>query len=858
MDRRLSDILHGNEDNYLFPFYWQRGDHTERIGEQIQRIYESGCRAICVESRPHPDFCGERWWRDFGIILEEARRRDMTVWLLDDDKFPTGHAAGMIAKKHPELAKWMLVEHHVDVVGPAADIALLHEKSRPDHELIGVYAYKRRADAIESSIQDPIDLTALIDGDYLYWSVPSGVWRVFFYYRSRRGAQPEYIDMINPDSVRVLIDAVYESHYEHFGEYFGNTFVGFFSDEPCFGNQIFGEQRFDFGFYEAKIGKPSLALPWNDAVRSAMTEYLGFDPLPHLNLLWYEDGVGGDLQSPIRYAYMDAITKLYSECFNRQLSEWCHAHGVMYIGHIIEDMNCGMRRGVGHYFRALKWQDMSGIDVVLHQIMPGMEHFVHTAHCATGVSDGTFFHYILAKLGASLAHLTPEMHGRAMCEVFGAYGYGEDTPLMKYLIDHLLVRGINHFVPHAFSSKYPDKDCPPHFGAEGHDPSLEAFGALMRYTNKASHLLTDLSHIADVALLYHADSEWSSRFMNAMNMQPAAKTLYDAHFDYDIVCADMLESAEVHRSRLVLSGESFGTLIVPYADHIPSGLAARLSELAEKGLEIIFIDALPENARIKATVLSVDALIPHLRTIIKPDVCVADEHPMLRIFHGVRDGNDIFMIFNESVSESVSTSITLPCRGEFARLDLATDLAFRDFTENGTVEVKLLPIQSLYLVFGDAAELDAPMQEIAHQAVTPHVRLELADSDDLSKFTPYAELDELINVTSPKHLPDFSGKMKYTFTIDPRPELLKDARRILIDLGRVGQNASLRINGEEMGIRFCAPYAFDITDALKRGARELEVVVSNTVVQRTRDDFSYFLQLSPSGLLGGLSLCYYA
>ena len=100
--------------------------------------------------------------------------------------------------------------------------------------------------------------------------------------------------------------------------------------------------------------------------------------------------------------------------------------------------------------------------------------------------------------------------------------------------------------------------------------------------------------------------------------------------------------------------------------------------------------------------------------------------------------------------------------------------------------------------------------------------------------------------------------MKYTFTIDPRPELLKDARRILIDLGRVGQNASLRINGEEMGIRFCAPYAFDITDALKRGARELEVVVSNTVVQRTRDDFSYFLQLSPSGLLGGLSLCYYA
>jgi len=127
MDRRLYDILNGREENYLFPFYWQRGDHTEKIPEQIQRIYDSGCRAFCVESRPHPDFVGESWWRDMDIILAEAEKRGMKVWLLDDDKFPTGHAAGMIAKKHPELRQWELIERHVDVVGPASDVSIIFD-----------------------------------------------------------------------------------------------------------------------------------------------------------------------------------------------------------------------------------------------------------------------------------------------------------------------------------------------------------------------------------------------------------------------------------------------------------------------------------------------------------------------------------------------------------------------------------------------------------------------------------------------------------------------------------------------------------------------------------------------------------
>lgn len=852
MDKRLTEVLHRKEENYLLPFYWQHGNHYDRIPEQVKRIYDSGCRALCVESRPHPDFVGETWWRDMDLILSEAKKLGMKVWLLDDDKFPTGHAAGLIAKKYPHLRQWELIERHIDVVGPAADSAVIYDGENDENILLGVYAYRRNADDLETCSYEAVNLTDHVHGGFLSWDIPEGVWRIFFYYKSRRGGRREYIDMVNPESVHVLIEAVYESHWEHYKDYFGNTFAGFFSDEPCFGNDIFGQQRFDFGFYEARIGKHSLALPWNETVLQKLKDKLGFDPIPHLNLLWYEDGQNGDLQAEIRFAYMDTITRLYSECFTKQLVEWCHAHGVQYIGHIIEDMNCRLRYGAGHYFRALQWQDMSGIDIVLHQVMPGMEHYVHTSTCSSGVSGGLFFHYVLAKLGASLAHLTPSMQGRAMCEVFGAYGWGEDTPMMKYLMDHLLVRGINHFVPHAFSPKFPDGDCPPHFGGEGYDPSFEGFSALMAYTNRAAHLLQGATHIANAAILYNMEGEWTSRFNNAMTMEPIAVRLYDAHIDYDIVSMDMLESANVMDGRLSIAAEQFDCLIVPYADHLPAAMQKQLKVLHEAGLPVWFAEALPDNLCFDGIAVSLDEIVPQMRMLGMTDVLVEDGYPFLRIYHCVRDGKDLFMFANEDYGRSVNTTVKLPCTGDYLRLDLLNEITVGGTTNNGSFPLQLLPNQSQIVVFGDRT--DAPNEFVLSETVplSPSFELELAECDDLHRFTPCGSFDCFFNVNSPAFRPVFSGKMRYTFRFDAE----KKGSRIFLDLGKVGQNATLILNGIDLGIRINRPYWFDITDALREGENIAQVVVSNTLAPRVRDHFSHNLQLSPAGLLGEMTIRY--
>ncbi len=112
MATRLEAVLQGRGANYTLPLIWQRGEDEAIIREEIARIHESGIGAACVEARPHPDFPGRRWWRDMDIIMDEARRRGMRVWIFDDDHFPTGHAAGRMAgapeekeKEHPHHAR---------------------------------------------------------------------------------------------------------------------------------------------------------------------------------------------------------------------------------------------------------------------------------------------------------------------------------------------------------------------------------------------------------------------------------------------------------------------------------------------------------------------------------------------------------------------------------------------------------------------------------------------------------------------------------------------------------------------------------------------------------------------------------
>lgn len=79
------------------------------------------------------------------------------------------------------------------------------------------------------------------------------------------------------------------------------------------------------------------------------------------------------------------------------------------------------------------------------------------------------------------------------------------------------------------------------------------------------------------------------------------------------------------------------------------------------------------------------------------------------------------------------------------------------------------------------------------------------------------------------------------------------SRRCMLDLGRVGVSAGVRVNGGRELVRTCPPYEFDVTEFVKAGENELEVTVYNTLnnhVQTIPTRYRAPTSSAPSGLLG--------
>ena len=86
MDQRLDDVLHGREGNVLLPFLWMHDGHRGELPTLVKQVYDSGARALCVESRPHEHFCEQEWWDDMDVVLAEAERLGMKVRLVEGEE----------------------------------------------------------------------------------------------------------------------------------------------------------------------------------------------------------------------------------------------------------------------------------------------------------------------------------------------------------------------------------------------------------------------------------------------------------------------------------------------------------------------------------------------------------------------------------------------------------------------------------------------------------------------------------------------------------------------------------------------------------------------------------------------------
>ena len=870
--------------NHIFPFFWLREQTEEVLRTEIEKVYECGIRAVCLESRPHPDFMGPQWWHDFDIILDECHKRDMQIWILDDAHFPTGQANGMIPAKYPERARKYAMMQFTDCVGPLAsvdldvnlfmtkriqwiDFALGMRMEKPlidRQELLSVTAMQLiEKDQVSSVI---LDITDQVDDQgWLHWDVPAGCWRICVSFTTYDfGSHNDYINYIDKESVSTLIEAVYEPHYEKYKEEFGKTIAGFFSDEPGF---------YNVGGYQMNnpIGRKKMAIPWGDELQQMM-EASGTNWKVTLPLLWLPSDKNS-LDAEVRCNYMDIVTRLYEKNFCRQLGKWCEDHGVEYIGHVIEDYeeHSHLGCGAGHYYRATAGQHMAGIDNIGGQIIPGNP--LGERHGVTSDCEGKFYAYGLVKMGASAAQTDPMKKGRLMCETFGAYGWNYGVKAMKWISDYLLFQGVNYFVPHAFSmADYPDEDCPPHFYARGNNPEFPYFAELMKYVNRMSELLCDGQNVPTAAVIYPAEADWMGF---SMKEQDPCMELMQRQIDFELLAIDIFGARDYYGvtmkdGALTVNNRKMNCIIIPWTDFLDYKLVPVILEAKAAGIPVIFLNGTPTwlinpagnsekvtNEFDDCCTVPLENLSEFLLEKGLAKAVVTDVQKDLLFYRYEKENASVSVYFNTSLSADIETELAeAPAEGTVC-YDGMTN-TWQPFTG---CKIRLRPYESLVLLNGElpegAAETMGTVLSTAEADALPGI--------DISEDWMFTKVKSLDYPNYPKPLllekpvpvsrmsPEFSGFMRYEKRVD-----LKPSGEVFFTAEHVYENAELFVNGQSAGKKLTPDYIWNITDLVKDGLNEFTVEVVNTPARDALKNAGIFGPereiMEPSGLFGKIRI----
>lgn len=847
--------MHTHE-NYILPFLWVHGEDETVYRKMIGVIYDANIRAFCVEARPHNGFCRDSWWHDMDIILDEAEKRGMKVWILDDKHFPTGYANGAaLAASSPDLRRQGILhksfhvrnghirldlskQAHPSLIKPymyyVTDVYngnLASSCRFDDDHWFGVSAIRKDQQAV------PVNLNPLVKNNVLEWEAPEGNWEVHLCYLSRNiGTHRSYINMMDASSCRLQLDAVYEPHYQHYRDKFGTVIAGFFSDEPELGN--------NYMYKMYNILGTDQDLPWSRELEARLRDRLGQDMPALLSLLWSND-CDSRLTASVRYTFMDCVSRLTEMDFSRQIGCWCRQHGVEYIGHVVEDNNQHARTGtsLGHYFRGLKWQSMAGIDDIGGQVEPQGEDRA-TRSVFGFVNDGEFYHYALGKLGASLAAITPHMAGRSFCEIFGNYGWQEGVRLEKYLLDHFMVRGINHFVPHAFTcSPYPEKDCPPHFYAQGNNPQYRHFGVLMQYANRVCQMISDGIEDVPVAILYHAEAEWCGQYML---MQKPARLLLDNQINYHFIPADVFDEPDFYHTKigdtLTINRNSYRILLIPYAQFIPASVASAIAEFACHGGKVLFLEAypeglctgepLPEQVKASAHVIRLEDLLTEVSDM--RTVTLTPPNDRIRVMH-YRGSQEFYYLFHEGTSTyhgTVDLPVNTPCY-------LYDPWLNKSFPWEGK-DIILEPSHSLFIISGALPTPAEPAPARREKISLTHFHQSVCRAIDYPNFQREREIHTLESYAlTDKH---FSGIIRYETDYFGKAHTL--------EITDAYEGVEVFVNGQSAGIQIVPPFSFDLRNLSQDGQNLLTIEVATTL-ERERGQIK---KASPTGITGDVFL----
>jgi hypothetical protein len=564
----------------LAPFWFWNGDMDDgEIARQIDEFRRKGIGGFFIHPRQGLSipYLSDLWFGKVALAAELAKKSGLDVWIYDEYPYPSGISGGQVILGHPEFEARALRPFQADVNGeeetvmdlPWGNVMLAAayplKDGRPQWgsptDLSSSIGICRREKIFQLTGLTAYNRKRFFEGDpfkRLQVTLGPGRYRIFVFVETVFDHMKffgRFVDPLAPGAVEYFIETTHEQYKKHIGNEFGKTVRGFFSDE-------------------IDLAPPNEKIRWSKYLPELFEERYGYSIVPWLPALLTPMGEG---TQRFRYDLKHLMTERFINEYDRRIQRWCSENGLLYA--------CEKPVQRSSEFR---FTDIPGCDAG-HQKIFAQPLIADKNYRAN------------PKIVSSAAHFYSKP--RTLCECFHSVGWGMNIQDMKWMIDWLVIHGVNFFTPHAFyytTDALTKHDAPP--SSFYQQPYWSDMGILSQYVKNLCRLTAESRRKVDILLLDPVTSQWTETAENeklgerlSEEFSDIQKELMRAHFDYYIVDPELLGEFTAQGGTLRRKGETYRLLILPPMTNLEDEAAECVAGFIENGARVLSAVRLPDE-----------------------------------------------------------------------------------------------------------------------------------------------------------------------------------------------------------------------------------------------------------------------
>ncbi len=596
----------------------------EKLKFILNKIDEQHLGGIFFHARiglNNKDYLSKKWFDAIKETVKHAEKTGLTIWLYDENKWPSGYAGGLVPKKSIQFRDKALI-----LKITKAYISGLNKN------ILKIYSSENFIDFTEISYNEDIIKKYIEQGHHIlyFYIFVSELNDPFFNNTS-------YIDTMNPDAVKYFISVTHKQYKKYLGRYFGKIIPGIFFDEPS--------------YLSVRLSNEKFKIPWTAGFEKIFLEKNNYSIKKHLPELFFNI----NKYKEIRYDYWKTVTELFVNSFTKQIYEWCGKVNLKTTGHLNkEDTLKGQITAVGDVMRHYEYMHYPGIDQLFNNI------------------DNYFL--TLKQVVSAAGQLGKK---RVLSESFGASGQNLSFYDRFRIANFLFFHGVNFINEHLYLYSLKGKrktDFPPTLSH--HQPWWKYNQLITDYFTKMSEFISASKSIAPILLIHPITSAWILYSpVNTKAIDKLDKDFYElmralsaAQFDFDLGNETLIKKySTIKKNRFCVGKKEYKIVILPYLNNLEETTLILLSKAVKNNIPVIILGEKPGfvNGKVLNDLLAETVFVNNTKQLIK----LLDSYNVRKIILKknkyifskvlVKNRKTYYLIYNSSKTKKIRLNFSL-------------------------------------------------------------------------------------------------------------------------------------------------------------------------------------------------------